>query len=189
MMRTARVARDAAHARLAGALTARRYRRFMTRLNTWLDGQGWISTGRDADGEATPARVFARTVLNRRLSKIRKRAKALEGATAAELHALRIEIKKLRYGFEFFHTVLPERRAVRVGRLLKALQDSLGHLNDLDVAGRTIAGLSEHAGDADTREAVSRIGTKLTAKFKPLAKSALPEAVKVAERLRAQKPL
>lgn len=188
MMRSAREARGAAHARLADALTDRRYRRFMTRLSTWIEGQGW-RTGQNAhDGEAG-ARGFARTTLNRRLAKIQKRAKAIMESAPEELHELRIDIKKARYGFEFFAKLLPQRRVERVGRLLKALQDELGHLNDIDVAGRTINALAARARDIDTRSAVSRVGATLSANFKPLAKTALPEAARIAERLREQKPL
>ena len=188
MMRSAREVRGAAHARLANALTDRRYRRFMTRLSTWVDGQGW-RTGRNADDGEAGARGFARTTLNRRLAKIQKRAKTIGDSSPEELHDLRIEIKKARYGFEFFAALLPPRRVDRVGRLLKALQDSLGHLNDIDVAGRTITALAARSRDAETRTAVSRVGATLSANFKPLAKAALPEAARIAARLREQKPL
>jgi CHAD domain-containing protein len=160
----------------------------MTRLNTWIDGKGW-RTGQNADDGKMQARGFARATLNRRLAKIQKRAKDICKSTPEELHELRIDIKKARYGFEFFHALLPPRRVDRVGRLLKALQDSLGYLNDLDVAGRTIEALTSRARDADTRVAVTRVGATLSANFKPLAKSKLPEAAEIAARLRAQKPL
>jgi CHAD domain-containing protein len=189
MLRTAREARGAAHTRLADALTNKRYRRFMTRLNTWLEGRGWRHGQRIADDGETSALRFARATLNRRLAKIQKRAKTIDSAPTAALHELRIEIKKVRYGFEFFQALLPQRRVQRLGRLLKALQDSLGHLNDIDVAGRTLQALQDQARDTETRTAVSRVGTRLAATFKPLAKNALPEAARVAARLRDQKPL
>jgi hypothetical protein len=113
----------------------------MSRLDTWISGRGWCNSRAAEDG-SEPASAFARRVLNRRLAKIRARTKAVEQAPIEELHRLRIAIKKVRYGFEFFQALLPPKRAARTARLLKTLQDSLGHLNDLDVAKRTIAELT-----------------------------------------------
>jgi len=50
-------------------------------------------------------------------------------------------VKKARYGIEFFHGLLPQKRAQRWTAALKRVQDSLGHMNDLDVAERTIGRL------------------------------------------------
>ena len=185
MVRLARQSRDDAQGRVAATLTGARYRRFLNRLDMWLDGKGWQTEG---DGQVS-AKDFARTELNRRLAKIQKRVKNVANASAQELHDLRIAIKKLRYGLEFFQSVLPERRTQRIGRLLKSLQDSLGKLNDLEVAERTIGALTAKANSDDAREAVSRAGSTLAASFKPLVKSAQPEAARIAERLRAQRPL
>jgi CHAD domain-containing protein len=185
MLRTAREARSAAHARAAENLRTRQYRRFMARLNAWLDGRGW-ETGEIEQAEN--AAELARRILNRRMAKISKRTRGLARATPAEIHALRIQIKKLRYGLEFFQSVLPDRRAARLGRLLKSLQDTLGHLNDLDVAGRTLNTLAGEARDADTKVALAHAGTAVASTFRPRVKAALPEAVRLAQRLRASKP-
>ena len=65
------------------------------------------------------------------------RVRALEGilssATVEQLHALRIEFKKLRYTLEFFREVLGP-QAKGVVEELKAMQDHLGDLNDANVA-------------------------------------------------------
>lgn len=186
-LRLARAARAEAHARVVAALTAKRYGRFMARLDAWVAGRGW-RRGAGADGSAS-AEDFARDLLNRRLAKIRKRVKAIDRASTEELHALRIAIKKLRYGLEFFEALLPRRRSQRLGHLLKALQDGLGRLNDIDAAHRTLARLGEATGDAETRAAVVRVNERLSAGFKPLAKSVRPEAVRIAARLRTQRAL
>ena len=185
MVRLARQSRDEAQGRVAATLTGARYRRFLNRLDVWLDGKGWQAEGDDQ----LAAKDFARTELNRRLAKIQKRVKNVANASAQELHDLRIAIKKLRYGLEFFQSLLPERRTQRIGRLLKSMQDSLGRLNDLEVAERTIGALTAKADSDDARQAVSRAGSTLAASFKPLLKSAQPEAARIAERLRAQRPL
>ena len=108
---------------------------------------------------------------------------------SAKLHNLRIAIKKLRYGLEFFDGVLPEKRSSRAARDLKALQDALGYVNDLDVAKRTVAMLSEQARDATSRAAILAAGQRLTKDFDAAAKGALPRAGRAAARLRAEKPL
>jgi CHAD domain-containing protein len=58
---------------------------------------------------------------------------ALAGGTIEELHALRIDCKKLRYALEFFAPVLGAEARVVIDEV-KALQDHLGDLNDAQVA-------------------------------------------------------
>lgn len=185
LLRAVRDARDNARDTAITALTSRRYRRFMTRLNTWLEGRGWRAEGRT---HSPSAQTFARTVLNRRLAKIANRTKSIKTMGAAKLHRLRITVKKLRYGLEFFHDVLPDKRGTRASHDLKALQDALGYVNDLDVAKRTVAMLSERARTADVRTAILAGGHRLTKDFDDAAKAALPRAARAAARLRAEKP-
>ncbi|MCL4244402.1 MAG: CHAD domain-containing protein, partial [Candidatus Dadabacteria bacterium] len=51
----------------------------------------------------------------------------------SDLHALRIECKKLRYYLEFFESLFPGEEAKRAIKQLKSLQDNLGDFNDLHV--------------------------------------------------------
>jgi CHAD domain-containing protein len=91
---------------------------------------------------------------------VRKSGQHLSRLSSEELHALRIEIKRLRYAVEFF-AALHDHREVR-GFLsgLKGMQDFLGHMNDLDVARRLMddlvaerrfTGRSYVRGDAEVR--------------------------------------
>ncbi len=57
----------------------------------------------------------------------------LSKADVAQLHALRIAAKRLRYTLEFFSDVLGE-ESTAVIKAIKCLQDHLGALNDADVA-------------------------------------------------------
>ena len=57
----------------------------------------------------------------------------LQNASLSQFHALRIELKRLRYSIEFFSEVLGL-EAGSVINLIKLLQDHLGDLNDADVA-------------------------------------------------------
>lgn len=61
--------------------------------------------------------------------------------TLAELHRVRIQIKRLRYLLEYFSEVAMPPAHKRIYQL-KCLQDALGALNDVVVAGRRIAEMS-----------------------------------------------
>ncbi len=103
----------------------------------------------DADAlavDAAPARDFAKTLFTRQLRRVRRLGKALDTLTTDELHALRIEIKKLRYAVEFFQDLYP-RRALRAFLASAAgLQDLLGRLNDAATTGRLLDTIEhEHA--------------------------------------------
>jgi len=96
----------------------------------------------------------------RRLAGLGRKASRLALAARiddpASLHALRIGIKRLRYGIEFFAELpgQPRRRALQ--KHLAVMQEALGKLNDLANAGLL---LSEAAGhDPQLREAVALIG-------------------------------
>ncbi len=85
-----------------------------------------------------PARDFASALFARQLRRVRRHGNALETLTTDELHALRIEVKKLRYAVEFFESLYP-RRAVRAFAGGAAdLQELLGQLNDAATTGRLL---------------------------------------------------
>ncbi|MBX7197962.1 MAG: CHAD domain-containing protein [Rhodospirillaceae bacterium] len=146
LIRHARLRRDAAQASAASALSSARARRFAARLDTWLEGHGWCSEKTAAD-----AADFARHALNRRLRKIKGAAAGIAKLPVPERHELRIAVKKARYGIEFFHDLLPQKHAQRWATALKYVQDSLGHMNDLDVAERTIERLAGPPAEANRR--------------------------------------
>lgn len=68
-----------------------------------------------------------------RMASVRAFEPLLGNARIEQLHALRIEFKKLRYAVEYFREVMgPE--AKYVIEVIKRLQDHLGELNDANVA-------------------------------------------------------
>jgi CHAD domain-containing protein len=75
----------------------------------------------------TPILVYTR------LAAVRAYGPLLDSATIDQLHALRIEFKKLRYTLEFFSEVLGKETKLLIADI-KKLQDHLGDLNDADVA-------------------------------------------------------
>lgn len=68
-----------------------------------------------------------------RLGIVRSFDAVLENATIEQLHALRIEFKKLRYTVEFFKEVLGDTSKTVIDDI-KIMQDHLGDLNDAQVA-------------------------------------------------------
>jgi inorganic triphosphatase YgiF len=99
---------------------------------------------------------FASRRLKRLHKKMRRLALAANIGDPASLHALRIGVKRLRYGLEFFSPLAAGPAVYRVLKELAALQDTLGQLNDLTNAG---ALLMDCAGDDPRlREAVTLIG-------------------------------
>jgi CHAD domain-containing protein len=78
-------------------------------------------------------RYIAPILVYTRLGAVRTYGPLLESATIDQLHALRIEFKKLRYTLEFFSEVLGEENKELINGI-KQLQDHLGDLNDADVA-------------------------------------------------------
>ena len=79
------------------------------------------------------ARDAAPVLIYSRFSAVRAYEQLLETATLEQLHALRIEFKKLRYAVEFFREILGK-EAKSVITVLKTMQDHLGDLNDAQVA-------------------------------------------------------
>jgi len=79
---------------------------------------------------AAPVGELARTVLDKRHRRLRKRAAGIARATPEERHACRIAAKRLRYAAEFFAPLYPGSRAKRYIRALEAIQDILGAVND-----------------------------------------------------------
>jgi triphosphatase len=156
------------------ALRGQRVRRFMTRLDAWVDGRGWYAD----DAEMPQVGAFAREALNKRLRKIRDVAARADELTVDERHELRIAVKKLRYSLEFLSPVLPARKVERTGAVLKRLQDSLGHLNDLDVAERTIALAATTASPVERRR-IRKAGAALKAAHKKAAARAEPETARL----------
>jgi triphosphatase len=92
-----------------------------------------------------PLPVLARSALERADRKALQKGARIDWSRAAERHALRIRLRRLRYACEFLRGAFPERDAEPLIRSLKHLQDLLGDLNDLEVAQRLSKELSGRA--------------------------------------------
>jgi adenylate cyclase len=96
----------------------------------------------------------------RRHKRLHRKALALAEAARdrdpAQLHLLRIGVKRLRYAIEFFAPLHRARETRKAFATLTALQDSLGALNDLSRAGPLLTQCLDS--DPTLREAVALTG-------------------------------
>jgi inorganic triphosphatase YgiF len=141
-------------AELATTLASNEFAQIAIALGAWLQRISTDGADREARAKrlSEPVSKFAAAALARRYARARTLgARALDG-TQADRHALRIELKKLRYASEFFASLYPEKRSRRFIRELERLQDVLGCLNDVATARRLARALVEQSGDTPPLE-------------------------------------
>ncbi len=129
--------RTKAYDRAAAAIASARYRDILIDTIEWVEVGAWR---RPADplaqaGLEQPVEILASTILAIRRKRIRRRAEFLDTLDSAQLHRLRIQIKKVRYAAEFFADLFTgrkaEKRQKKFQSTLRQLQNSLGNLNDI----------------------------------------------------------
>lgn len=122
------------------ALTARHAQAFGDRVRDLFAGPLWRRRGGKARRRRKgPAADLARHALDRAWQRARRAGPDLAALDEAARHRLRKDLKALRYLSEFFTPLLPDLPLARQTRRLKALQDDLGTLTDLDLARRSDA--------------------------------------------------
>ena len=181
LIRAARCAQTEARATAVKALRGPRAARFSTRLETWISGHGWRAETPEKVHDPRKDRVgdFARRFVNRRMRNIRGDYDDVEALTTEQRHELRIAVKKVRYGLEFFQAVLPAKRMRQLASTLKHMQDNLGHLNDIDVAERTVSALVNAGATGTERRQIAAGGGIVSAWHKDAAAAAEPEMLKL----------
>jgi CHAD domain-containing protein len=83
----------------------------------------------------------AKRLLDRQQARALKRGKKARDGDEANLHGLRIALKKLRYTAEFLAPLYPRRKVKHYVRELRGLQEHLGAINDIAHVRATIAKL------------------------------------------------
>ncbi|MFC0253389.1 CHAD domain-containing protein [Massilia consociata] len=140
------------HRDMLPAMHSPRFTELMQQLDGWLHGCGWRPDGPLPKDHLLAQRAGDGMVplLRKAQRRLRKRIAALDENDAPARHRVRIAAKKARYAAEFFADLLPAKKQQRYVKRLSALQDRLGHLNDLAVAGKLLPVLenSGHAHDA-----------------------------------------
>jgi CHAD domain-containing protein len=123
--------RAMAFERAQRALDSSRFRRLLIEVLEWLETRKF-----GANDEADKAiNKFAVELLYRRTRKARKAGRSLVDLSSEQRHKLRIGIKKIRYGIDFFESLYSSKARKQLagfsGRL-KKIQDALGALNDFN---------------------------------------------------------
>ncbi|WP_230532670.1 CYTH and CHAD domain-containing protein [Microvirga roseola] len=133
--------RAQAYRELLETLESRRFMDVVLQAAAWIEAGAWAVSDDPGLEEARerPARDFAAGELSRRFKRICKLGRNLRELSDEERHELRIRIKKLRYGAEFFASLFPsgkaQKRRKKLSGVLEDLQEMLGELNDLAVGG------------------------------------------------------
>ncbi|HTS53010.1 MAG TPA: CHAD domain-containing protein [Burkholderiales bacterium] len=124
--------RTAADSAAREAVAAPRYTVLLLKLTGLFLREPWLQLDDSASAalRALPLPEFAASVLLRRHKNALKRGRDLEDLDSAGLHALRIQVKKLRYAAEFFSALYNKGGMREYLSGLADLQDVLGRLND-----------------------------------------------------------
>ena len=148
---------------LRDSLQSERAAAFLFDLVRFTESCGWLASAGDRQQERLGQRVdrFAAKSLDKRWRKVRKTARHIETLSVEERHALRKELKKLRYAAEFFEPLFRPSRVKPFLAALKRLQDVFGELNDTAVLEARLGELpADMLADAEVQHATGLlIGT------------------------------
>lgn len=134
--------RRALRVELRRALVAPEVPAFLFDLARFIEARGWLAPADFTQSArlATPIAEAAPALLAKRYRRVRRLARGLEELDHDALHALRKELKKLRYGAEMLAPIYPGRKVAEYLRRLKDLQDSFGSLTDAAMAAGLLTG-------------------------------------------------
>ena len=185
---TARRRRDEGYSALVGYLSGAGFRRLALDLALLAAAKPWRNAAELAilpasgatatidvaeppahDNVPVDLETFAIKALGKRLKHVLAPGAHIDGLPPDELHAVRLNGKRLRYAAEFFAPLFPGRETRRYLRRMTKLQQRLGELNDGAVAAGLLAEIGQArayggglvrgvlaAGAADIREEIGR---------------------------------
>ena len=145
--------RKAAYATVALDLDKPRFKTALLHAAIWVEAGNWLTRPSDDAIAARdrPVEILAAKSLAKRWKRIRRDAKRIADLPSEKRHALRVRIKALRYGAEFFASVFKGRgTAQRRKSLLSSfehLQDVLGEMNDIAVRQNVLPALIDRQPD------------------------------------------
>ncbi|WP_130471454.1 CHAD domain-containing protein [Candidatus Magnetaquicoccus inordinatus] len=143
---------DTAYKRIRQLIDNDRYKTFVTNFDQWITVRGWFQVDMPSETRAylgNEITLYAKKVLNKRLSIVLNAGASLESLSDPELHQLRIECKKLRYATEFFSALFDSKAMGEFTSQLKEVQGLLGILNDVAVMPPLLNTLLEGTQDVD----------------------------------------
>ncbi len=122
----------------------------MLTLQLYIAMNGWRNAAPEAELRALlePVTGFAARALEQGFRRLKKRAEGFDDMTAEHRHEVRIALKGMRYGVDFFGHLFGAGVAKAYAAQAAGLQDMLGEANDAAVAARLVARL-DLAGDID----------------------------------------
>ncbi|UEM20041.1 CHAD domain-containing protein [Skermanella mucosa] len=128
--------RERAYGRAREAILSPRYTTLLLKLGSWLEARSWRQQplSEEAARLFAPVTDLADGLLAKRHKQARRRGAGFAHLRAEQRHELRISLKKLRYAAEFFRSLYGDKATAKYLRRLAALQDDLGHLNDVATA-------------------------------------------------------
>jgi inorganic triphosphatase YgiF len=150
-------ARIGAYERVRAAFDTGRYTALLLEVGRLAETRGWLG-GLAPEMLArleAPARDFASVLLAERHRKAKKRGRGFAKLSVEDRHRLRIGLKKLRYAADSFRSLYEGDATAAYMKRLSRLQDVLGHLNDIDIAGRLVETFAREA-SAEEAAAVAR---------------------------------
>ncbi|MFO1068708.1 MAG: CHAD domain-containing protein [Geminicoccaceae bacterium] len=185
----AQVRRKVAQVAAAAAIRSRRAGDLLLELACWVETAGWRNgaTALQLELQQSPPRILAERLLARRAKRVRKTGRGFASLPAEQRHDVRIALKKLRYGLEFFAPVFGSAESRRYHQVVTALQDNLGRHNDIEVARRMVDDLVL-AAPVERRVAAARGGGMLVGWYAQAAAALEPETVELWQKLRALEP-
>ncbi len=131
--------RRSTYAVAVAVLRSPQWREMKADLRAWLDDPKWLDSARDL--RDSPARTLTDAALAKRHTRVAHAGPFLGTMPAHDLHRVRIEGKKLRYGCEFFASLYadaPGSTPAAFASALSAMQDAFGEANDIAVAVHTL---------------------------------------------------
>ncbi len=121
------------HQKFCRYLASSEYKSFLEEWYSFTTEQS-IPDPRLSPNASLSTRDMALDTINKAWKKVIRHGRQVSHETTdRELHALRIDCKKLRYLLEFFSSIFPQKSVVPVIRQLKELQENLGDFVDFSV--------------------------------------------------------
>lgn len=134
LLTLARQKREEAYVAVRAMLDSERYAAFKEKFPVWLDERAWEQVEMKPKKKArlqSALLPFSRKLLDRLERRVLEAGAHVDKQSAEEMHKLRIQCKKLRYGAEFFIPIIHGLDEF-IGHM-KGLQDLLGIMNDVSV--------------------------------------------------------
>jgi CHAD domain-containing protein len=134
------------------------------RTFAWAQSRPWR---RRAD-PSEPLQEFARRALDRLQDDLEKAARGIDWRDAVRRHRVRIRVKRIRYGCDFFASAFPQRGAHGFLERLRTLQDILGEMNDIEVQRALLRGMVPRGSALKTVGAEAAVRLRLASREREL---------------------